>query len=426
MELAKKLKLGRNDPCPCGSGKKFKHCCGVLGEITAIYEDPFSHYNQLATSAKVKLERYLGNEVKKYRQGIKSRFTRFAVKRSIPEAHESIFSDWLWFDLKDEDGMSMGERYLAENAAYMEKALLECIQAFNQSYLSVYKLTGTAGTTLILEDIFLGSQYQVLIREPLQIQESDPEIIMLGRLISLPAAKLFSGMVLMLENNLLQEEYIQEHFKYWQELSGQDIATLLKNHGEIIYGIFDHAGQKMLLNLNDIRGWQLKQEERELILQRLEQGPEYTLQHQTAGYYWFKAEEEVAGYSRLIVGEDLLLSAADVLEEVYRHSNFVNSVLPDHPLQLINSLLLSAPPAPEHSDLWFMVLKDRECENWLHTPHRDFDGQTPEKLLEQEGGAEKIEAKLNSHLNTTLMEAEKEVLEYIKLRCLKHLADAGE
>jgi SEC-C motif domain protein len=21
-------KVGRNDPCPCGSGKKFKHCCG--------------------------------------------------------------------------------------------------------------------------------------------------------------------------------------------------------------------------------------------------------------------------------------------------------------------------------------------------------------------------------------------------------------
>jgi uncharacterized protein YecA (UPF0149 family) len=22
-----KKKLGRNDPCPCGSGKKLKHCC---------------------------------------------------------------------------------------------------------------------------------------------------------------------------------------------------------------------------------------------------------------------------------------------------------------------------------------------------------------------------------------------------------------
>lgn len=25
---AKKGKVGRNDPCPCGSGKKFKKCCG--------------------------------------------------------------------------------------------------------------------------------------------------------------------------------------------------------------------------------------------------------------------------------------------------------------------------------------------------------------------------------------------------------------
>ncbi|MCE2482866.1 MAG: SEC-C domain-containing protein [Alphaproteobacteria bacterium] len=20
-------KIGRNDPCPCGSGRKYKHCC---------------------------------------------------------------------------------------------------------------------------------------------------------------------------------------------------------------------------------------------------------------------------------------------------------------------------------------------------------------------------------------------------------------
>jgi len=25
-------KVGRNEPCPCGSGKKFKHCHGTLSE----------------------------------------------------------------------------------------------------------------------------------------------------------------------------------------------------------------------------------------------------------------------------------------------------------------------------------------------------------------------------------------------------------
>ena len=26
--VRKNPKIGRNDPCPCGSGKKYKHCCG--------------------------------------------------------------------------------------------------------------------------------------------------------------------------------------------------------------------------------------------------------------------------------------------------------------------------------------------------------------------------------------------------------------
>lgn len=27
--VVKEVKVGRNDPCPCGSGKKYKKCCGV-------------------------------------------------------------------------------------------------------------------------------------------------------------------------------------------------------------------------------------------------------------------------------------------------------------------------------------------------------------------------------------------------------------
>ena len=26
--IVKPKKIGRNDPCPCGSGKKYKQCCG--------------------------------------------------------------------------------------------------------------------------------------------------------------------------------------------------------------------------------------------------------------------------------------------------------------------------------------------------------------------------------------------------------------
>lgn len=29
------MKIGRNDPCHCGSGRNYKHCCLVMGEIEA-------------------------------------------------------------------------------------------------------------------------------------------------------------------------------------------------------------------------------------------------------------------------------------------------------------------------------------------------------------------------------------------------------
>jgi SEC-C motif len=32
-QMAKARKIGRNDPCPCGSGKKYKGCCGRQGKL---------------------------------------------------------------------------------------------------------------------------------------------------------------------------------------------------------------------------------------------------------------------------------------------------------------------------------------------------------------------------------------------------------
>ncbi|MFH5186966.1 SEC-C metal-binding domain-containing protein [Paenibacillus sp. TAB 01] len=29
VKIASKKKVGRNDPCTCGSGKKYKKCCGA-------------------------------------------------------------------------------------------------------------------------------------------------------------------------------------------------------------------------------------------------------------------------------------------------------------------------------------------------------------------------------------------------------------
>lgn len=58
------MKTGRNSPCPCGSGKKYKHCClgesgiaqSIMGEITeAAEEQPFASLEELNTFAQQKM-----------------------------------------------------------------------------------------------------------------------------------------------------------------------------------------------------------------------------------------------------------------------------------------------------------------------------------------------------------------------------------
>lgn len=40
MNLRPHPKSGRNDPCPCGSGRKFKQCCGQIARVDLVQADP--------------------------------------------------------------------------------------------------------------------------------------------------------------------------------------------------------------------------------------------------------------------------------------------------------------------------------------------------------------------------------------------------
>lgn len=62
-------KIGRNDPCPCGSGKKYKYCCGKNGQQKSFdssiaTEDNKQRFeyndNRNAVDEKI-FERYLKN-----------------------------------------------------------------------------------------------------------------------------------------------------------------------------------------------------------------------------------------------------------------------------------------------------------------------------------------------------------------------------
>jgi Fe-S-cluster containining protein len=58
--VAREFKVKRNDPCPCGSGKKYKRCCGSVSNTsrrTAEQMDPFKLSRAIAYKGKIGRQR---------------------------------------------------------------------------------------------------------------------------------------------------------------------------------------------------------------------------------------------------------------------------------------------------------------------------------------------------------------------------------
>lgn len=55
-------KVGRNDPCPCGSGKKYKNCC-LAKEKTPVGKKKFSAKILSAPKSINLIERTYGNAI---------------------------------------------------------------------------------------------------------------------------------------------------------------------------------------------------------------------------------------------------------------------------------------------------------------------------------------------------------------------------
>lgn len=409
------VKIGRNDPCPCGSGKKFKKCCGELPDFLEPTVDPFTRINNLMTGVKVKLDQFYNREIKRVRRELQKHFLRFTLEGKMLPDHESIFSDWLWFDQIGDDGDTLAYLYLKQNGAFMESPLKDCLAALNISYLSVYEVMGADNLVLELRDIFLDRSCEVILKEPWEPDDEKLSALLMGRLVRMADGNVFSGMVLMIPDDEGQKEFLVKHLQHACELQEDSIIDLLKFKGEIVYGLFNHAFKKTHVTLNHIEAVAINAEERSALLEKI--ADSHRLSHTTAGYMWFEPQgDEVQGYNRIAVGDEYVLAGNEVLQDLDDWKAIKEELWPNKVFTVLGDRFSANPPAPEMADLWFTVIKDRECESWLATPHNELEGKTPAQILSEENGRERLSDLLDDMISRVENSEAHDLLDYMRMR----------
>lgn len=384
-------KIGRNAPCPCGSGKKYKNCCMAADNSLDKNTDTFSRYNQLISINKIKLEKYFIQEIKQIRKDMLNAFLRFTVNKELAVEHETLYSDYLWLDFTNENKQSFAFKYLKENGDFLEKPLYESLESLTYSYLSIYELKAASAVHMQVIDILTNKSEKILLKEPFPMPEGQEPILLMGRVINLSDANLFSGMVLMLSNQKGEKEFIIDHIKYLQEVQKEkSLIKVLKNNTPVLYGVFDHALKKHLLSLNDIRCTVIDGYTYADIQEKLDSSNNLEYIHSTFNCRWYKVVKESSGYTRIVLNNNHILSCANVLTDILYMSDLIHQIFPDINFEIISSLFLKEPPAIDKADLWFTVAMDQETEIWLYSPQQELENKTPVQILEQQGGKEKL------------------------------------
>jgi len=149
---------GRNDPCPCGSGKKFKHCCLARAQ-TATGITP--RHRTEAFEALLKFSR---------REAFDPIVEASALdwadlpQATVQEALESIlefesstqaFFDWLFYDVPADPTRTIAGAFLAAREWTVSRAAADYIRLMSTTSLRLYQVRGvTPGTGLTIRDLW--------------------------------------------------------------------------------------------------------------------------------------------------------------------------------------------------------------------------------------------------------------------------------
>lgn len=155
------MSTGRNDPCPCGSGKKYKKCC-FLREFTSVGKDELIKQRLV--------QDILAFVKKKYKDRLDEALD-FFWEDFVPEDYldhaglvmtDINFWEWIVFDWQpDDDGKTVIDHYLKANQNLGDSEM-NVLAIMNEAVISLYEVQDVYPEEgLLLKDLLLGGEYEV-------------------------------------------------------------------------------------------------------------------------------------------------------------------------------------------------------------------------------------------------------------------------
>lgn len=198
------MKTGRNDPCPCGSGKKFKKCC-MLENVATSTE---LHYRRLSEVYDRLFDRLAGHaKLVLGVNGGKSALDEYFLldpgnepEEEIHERQMGLFLSWLIFNWQTESnlkarehGRTIAEIYAEERGHLLGDLDRKLMDAVNRKPYTFYEILGVEpGKRVYLQEVF--TETRIWVEERSGSKQLEPADLVFGRVVIVDGVGMIVGL----------------------------------------------------------------------------------------------------------------------------------------------------------------------------------------------------------------------------------------
>ncbi|WP_432774541.1 SEC-C domain-containing protein [Brevibacillus gelatini] len=414
------MSVGRNELCPCGSGKKYKKCCGVVTPITELRSRHEQKLQKEYAGWVERLNHFVGGHVTS--ETIQEARSRFAAEVGLSEQEvtrpewAAHFFNWCVLDVKT-GGSTLLENYIKQHGRRMEPDLR---RAFAGLHLNVYEIMEVDREVLTVQQPLTLEKHYILRSGNLNVM---PGQIIVGRLLNLGLRNmLFPGSIILqphVKDSLLG--WLKEHPEVEEAAddTGKRVYTTALYRFIVQFGETNNGQAGTSENALLRRTYSLQN--RGQLLKAIEANPAFELKKSdsTKEVWVYATRKEEHLFSAL---KDALLELYEVQAEVLLENDklYLEGYAPE--LEEVAQLLLL--PAYEHEEeirvltstgsklskgtlfitsqpalppkVLQWAVQTYFAEKWLVTPHEALEDLAP--VLVAASDSKELHAKLESLL----------------------------
>lgn len=162
-------KVGRNDPCPCGSGKKFKRCCGdtKVVSISQIMDEEITQLQmEMIEYAVTNYEEQLFESFSRYEQSFEH------VPDEDQELYFLIHTIWFAMSVVQTNGGTIFEEFIEERRKTVKRPRLQSIlQSWRNGKIVAGNIASLKNKYVTFTDLLRNKTYEAYVLD--EISEAD-------------------------------------------------------------------------------------------------------------------------------------------------------------------------------------------------------------------------------------------------------------